>query len=72
MSTTPSIPILEPPLLLSVKEAAHLVGLSSRSVWRLVSTGQFPPADVRLGSRIVKWRRETVISWINSQTGESK
>jgi len=43
-------------LLLCVKEVAVLLGVSARSVWRLVAAGDLPQ-PIRLGKRLVRWRR---------------
>ena len=43
-------------LLLSVGEAAQLVGLSERTVWKLSGCGELPP-PIRIG-RSVRWLRQ--------------
>lgn len=50
------------PLLLTVGEVALLIGVSTRSVWRMTRTGQFPaPVRVRRNTR---WRRSDVERWV--------
>lgn len=59
----------EPPaLLLDLAEVCRLLCLSERTVYRLISTGEFPAADVRIGGKIRRWRRETVERWIEEHT----
>ncbi|MHB8863461.1 MAG: helix-turn-helix transcriptional regulator [Pirellulaceae bacterium] len=50
------------PLLISAPELAKILGISARSVWRLLSAGKLP-APVRLGGA-VRWRRSDVLAWI--------
>lgn len=59
------------PLFLTPDDVAMLVlRVDPRTVRRLVSAGKFPPADIHVGSKIVRWKRSTVESWIDAQ-GES-
>ena len=51
-------------LLLRVGEVAALLGCSVRLVWRLRSEGLLPA--VRLGPKSVRWRRETVVEYVES------
>lgn len=49
-------------LLLTVKEVAEMIGVSSRTVWRMRSSGELvPPIHVR-GS--IRWRRDEIERWI--------
>lgn len=45
-------------LTLNVDEVAAMVGVSSRSIWRLLKAGFFPE-PIRLGARTL-WRRRDV------------
>ncbi len=67
------------PLLLSVKQVAELLALSSRTVWRLVSAGELPE-PVRIG-RAARWRMEDIeefvvdldaVTWSRGSTGNRK
>ena len=51
-------------LLLRVNEVARLLGCSIRLVWQLKSEGVLPA--VRLSPKSVRWRRETVIEYVDS------
>lgn len=56
------------PLFLTPDDVAKLVlRVDSRTVRRLVSAGKFPPADIRIGSKIIRWKRATVEGWIEAQ-----
>jgi excisionase family DNA binding protein len=50
------------PLLLTVEDVSRLLGVSVRSVWRMVRTGQCPePLRVRGSTR---WRRGELEKWV--------
>jgi predicted DNA-binding transcriptional regulator AlpA len=51
------------PLLLRADEVARLVAVSTRTLWRLVNTEQFP-APVRVGG-CTRWRLADVENWVN-------
>jgi predicted DNA-binding transcriptional regulator AlpA len=53
------------PLLLAVDSVASLLGISSRSVWRLVSAEEFPP-PIRIGG-LSRWRKKDVHDWIDGR-----
>ena len=46
----------DPCQLLRVSEVAAMLGVHTRSVWRLASNGTIP-RPVRLSLRLVRWRR---------------
>jgi excisionase family DNA binding protein len=49
-------------LLLTADQAAHLLGVSTRTLWRLHSAGQLP-RSVKIGGS-TRWRREEIERWI--------
>lgn len=51
-----------PPLLISVRAVAKMLGISTRSVWRLHSSGKFIP-PVRIGG-LVRWKHQDVERWV--------
>lgn len=59
-----------PPLLIGVVEAAHITGLSPRTVWRYASCGKFPP-PVRVGGRRL-WNRQKLFAWIDADCPKVK
>lgn len=50
------------PLLVKATEVAELLGVSTRTLWRLLSEGRLPQ-PVRLGGN-TRWRLADVESWI--------
>lgn len=50
------------PLLINVKQVGRILGVSPRSVWRLLSEGRIV-TPVRLNGA-VRWRREELERWI--------
>jgi predicted DNA-binding transcriptional regulator AlpA len=63
----PSSPTAPAKLLLDVCEVAALLGLGERTVWKFVSNGTFPRPDVKIGTKIRKWRPATIAAWVNQQ-----
>jgi excisionase family DNA binding protein len=51
--------------LLTIREVAWRLSISSRSVWRLVATRELPP-PVRLGRRVVRWRLADIRAYLDS------
>jgi excisionase family DNA binding protein len=41
--------------VINVSEVAELLGVNSRTIWRLCQRGELP-APIRLGPRILRWR----------------
>lgn len=55
------------PRMIDVREVASMLSISTRSVWRLVATGEFlKPA--RFG-RSARWRLSDVEDWIDKRSG---
>jgi excisionase family DNA binding protein len=50
------------PLLITARKLAQLLGVSTRTLWRLRSAGQLPE-PMRLGGA-VRWRFDEVREWI--------
>ncbi|MDB5298207.1 MAG: hypothetical protein JWO31_4190 [Phycisphaerales bacterium] len=48
------------PMLMSRIDISRDMSISTRNLDRLVADGRFPPADVVLGRRCLRWRAETV------------
>jgi predicted DNA-binding transcriptional regulator AlpA len=60
----------EQPVLLKPATVARRLEIGQRTLWRWVSTGQFPQPDFRMGSKVVRWKAETLEAWIEkSATG---
>jgi predicted DNA-binding transcriptional regulator AlpA len=59
----------EPPVLLTLAMVRrHYLPLGQRTLFRMIATGTFPRADVRLGGKTRLWRRETVERWIDANS----
>ncbi|TXH13088.1 MAG: DNA-binding protein [Hyphomicrobiaceae bacterium] len=50
------------PELLTTKQAAELLGLGERTLWRYSNSGR-APAPIRIGST-VRYRRAELLEWI--------
>ncbi len=48
--------------LMSARQVAELLNISTRTLWRLKSAGRLPAA-IRIGKSI-RWRREDLDTWI--------
>jgi predicted DNA-binding transcriptional regulator AlpA len=54
-----------PPALLTLTMIReHYLPIGERTVFRLISAGQFPKADIGIGGRIRLWKRQTIEAWI--------
>ncbi|WP_148593956.1 helix-turn-helix transcriptional regulator [Aquisphaera giovannonii] len=51
------------PDVLTVKDLAARLSISTRQVWRLADAGMLP-APLRIGWRTVRWSREAIDQWI--------
>jgi excisionase family DNA binding protein len=51
------------PVLISVTAVAQMLGISKRSVWRKLSSGELPEPVLRIG-HIVRWSLKEVEAWI--------
>lgn len=49
-------------LLLTADEVAQLLGISTRTLWRLCSAGRCPP-PLRIGGN-TRWRRAEIETWV--------
>ncbi len=52
------------PLVIGAKDFAALLQVSSRTIWRLVSSGE-APKPVRIGGSC-RWRLDEIKDWISS------
>jgi prophage regulatory protein len=58
------------PSMIDVREVASILSISTRSVWRLVATGELPQ-PVRFG-RSARWRLADIEAWIEIRAGGSR
>jgi excisionase family DNA binding protein len=56
-------------MLLKADEVSQMLAISTRTLWRLVSTKRFP-APVRLGGS-TRWRASDVKSWVEGHCSHS-
>ena len=50
--------------LMSIAEISKALGIGIRTLWRWVSSGQFPKPDLSIG-RVRRWKVETIQAWID-------
>jgi predicted DNA-binding transcriptional regulator AlpA len=58
-----------PPVLLTLAMIRrYYLPIASRTLFRLISSGRFPKADIGIGigGKLRLWKRETVEAWIAS------
>jgi len=56
-----------PPALLTLAMIRrYYLPIASRTLFRLISSGRFPKADIGIGGKLRSWKRETVEAWITS------
>lgn len=65
MADTPTIPELLSLALIR----QHYIPLGVRTLFRMISVGDFPRADIAIGAKVRMWRRETIEQWIESRAG---
>lgn len=67
--TPPDAPDLD--VVLTHSEAARLLRLSTRSLDRMVETGEAPPRIHLTSRRIGYWKRD-VLAWLQARTSPAK
>jgi predicted DNA-binding transcriptional regulator AlpA len=62
-----------PPALLTLALVRqHYFPVGERTVFRLISSGYFPKADIGIGGKIRLWKRETIEAWIALRSAARK
>jgi predicted DNA-binding transcriptional regulator AlpA len=61
-----TVPLVVVKPLMSCADVARLVGVSKRTLWRMVASGDFP-APVRWNRKLVKWPAGVVVGWLRQQ-----
>ncbi len=51
-------------LLIPAEKVAELLGISKRTLWRLLSSGKLPE-PIRLGG-IIRWNAEDIEEWVRN------
>ena len=71
-TNTPAPPdALDLDVVLTQPETAKLIRLSTRSLERLVETGEAPPRIQLAGRRVGYWRSD-VLAWLKARTSPAK
>ena len=61
-----------PPALLTLALVRrHYFPVGERTVFRPISSGRFPRADVRMGGKLRLWKRETIENWVRTTAEKS-
>jgi len=56
------------PLYLTLKQFRDRVfPIGNRTVWRLISVGQFPRPAARVGGKTAVWRTADLLEWVEDQ-----
>jgi predicted DNA-binding transcriptional regulator AlpA len=58
-----------PALLTLAMIRKHYLPVGERTVFRMISSGKFPKADIGIGTKIRLWKRETIEAWIMASAG---
>lgn len=65
MDTSTHITDSPPPALLTLALIRrHYLPVGARTLFRMISAGTFPKADIGIGGKLRLWKRETVEDWI--------
>jgi excisionase family DNA binding protein len=51
-------------LLWDARLVAEALSLGQRTLWRWIAAGTFPAPDLSIGAKVRRWKRETVLEWI--------
>ena len=57
-----------PALLTLVMIRKFYLPIGERTVFRLISAGKFPKADIGIGGKLRLWKRETIEEWIANRS----
>lgn len=58
-------------VLVTADEAAAMLGMSKRQLYRTVAAGDFPP-PLRTGARMRRWRKADVLEWVDCCTAAAR
>lgn len=56
--------------ILPLKELPNVLGISRTTLWKLRSEGSFP-APLKLNGKVLGWRRESIVKWLDSLQQEA-
>lgn len=66
MMTTETLPGFE---AFTSEDIADRLGVSVRTLWRLVRAGDFPPADISPNRKLKRWTAPLLRNWLAAQAG---
>ena len=55
--------VLEPGTLLTSRQLKEVLGISTSTIYKLLSEGILP-APIRIGAKVVRWKSEDVMAWV--------
>ena len=58
------MPATVAPAILRVDDLTEMLGVSRKTIWSWRRSGDFPE-PVKLGPRLIGWRRSDVDAWLN-------
>jgi len=64
--------VAQPPLMLKPAQVAAELAISVRTLHRWESAGMFPKADLRMNTGVVRWRRETLMVWLEERSRDGR
>lgn len=53
------------------EDVCGIIGVTPARLRRLIATGDFPAPDLRYGKRGRRWRRSTLLRWIDDRQSQS-
>ncbi len=53
-------------VLIDAAEFARMLSVSKPTLWRMLSAQKKIPEPIRLTSQCLRWRRDSVLAWINA------
>lgn len=56
--------------MLSPAVVSKSLGIAKRTFFRMLSEKKFPPADLRMGSKLPRWRAETLERWVQENAAK--
>lgn len=57
--------------LIGTPTVAAIIGVDRRTLRRMIVSGRFPEADVKLSKTLIRWKRSTVDRWIDNRAHET-
>ena len=55
--------VLAPGALLTTRDLKEVLGISTSTIYKLLSEGRLPE-PIRIGTKVIRWRSEDVMAWV--------